>query len=118
MFTFIQQDAVKFLEEWDRNKPIDIVFIDDWHSYDQVKKELEVLGNKVSYKTIILLHDLMYNNFQPFYHISVGEESGEWANGGPYRAVSELNPMNWEYMTLPWNNGMTLLRKKPLFAIS
>ena len=31
--------------------------------------------------------------------------------GGPYRAVAELNPQFWEWSTLPWNNGLTILRK-------
>ena len=39
-------------------------------------------------------------------------KDGQWANGGPYRAVAELNPQFWEFSTLPWNNGLTILRKK------
>jgi predicted O-methyltransferase YrrM len=41
--TFIKSDAIKYLESWDENKNIDLVYLDDWHSYDHVKKELDIL---------------------------------------------------------------------------
>lgn len=109
---FFEMDSVKFLEEWDVNKNIDLIYIDDWHSYDHVKKQLEILDKIVSPKTIILLHDLMYGNTCPFYHTDLTMKEGQWANGGPYRAVAELNPQFWEFSTIPYNNGLTLLRKK------
>jgi predicted O-methyltransferase YrrM len=109
---FYKQDAVQFLENWDSTKKIDIILIDDWHSYDHVKRELEILDKLVSSKTIILLHDLMYGNSCPMYHTDLTLKDGQWANGGPYRAVAELNNQFWEFSTLPWNNGMTILRKK------
>ena len=34
---------------------------------------------------------------------------GKWWDA--YRAVAELNPQFWEWSTLPWNNGLTILRK-------
>jgi predicted O-methyltransferase YrrM len=111
--TFIQSDAIKFLENWDSEKSIDLIYIDDWHSYEHVKKELEILDSKVSPSTIILLHDLMYGDTCPFYHADLTNSAGEqWNNGGPYRAVAELNHQFWEFSTLPWNNGLTILRKK------
>lgn len=110
---FYKQDAIAFLEKWDTNQDIDMVYIDDWHSYEHVKKELEILDRLVSPSTIILLHDLMYGGTTPFYHSDLTENGGkQWANGGPYRAVAELNPQFWEFSTLPWNNGLTILRKK------
>jgi predicted O-methyltransferase YrrM len=111
--TFIQSDAILFLENWDVKKNIDLIYIDDWHSYEHVKKELEILDSLVSPNTIILLHDLMYGNTCPFYHVDLTNSAGtQWNNGGPYRAVAELNPQFWEFSTLPWNNGLTILRKK------
>lgn len=109
-----QQDALEFLTEWEEeNKPTpDLVYVDDWHSYDHVKKELEILDRIVSPKTVILLHDLMYGNTCPYYHADLTMKDGQWANGGPYRAVAELNPQFWEFSTLPWSHGLTLLRKK------
>lgn len=111
---FIQDDAINFLDWWYQNDmPCpDIVYIDDWHSYDHVKQELEILDKIVSPSTVILVHDLMYGNTCPFYHTDLTLKDGQWANGGPYRAVAELNPQFWEFSTLPWNNGLTILRKK------
>lgn len=110
---FYQQDAIEFLEKWDTSLEVGIVYVDDWHSYDHVKKELELLDKIVSPNTVILLHDLMYGNTCPFYHSDLTLGAGDqWANGGPYRAVAELNPQFWEFATLPWNNGLTILRKK------
>jgi len=108
---FYLQDAVTFLENWDTNKTIDFILIDDWHSYDHVKKELEIIDTLVSPSTVILLHDLMYST-EPVYHVDLTMTEGQWANGGSYRAVAELDPQFWEFSTLPYNNGMTLLRKK------
>ena len=109
---FYLQDAVTFLESWDGNNDIDLILIDDWHSYEHVKRELEILDTLISPKTVILLHDLMYGDTCPFYHIDLTQKEGQWANGGPYRAVAELNTQFWEFSTLPWGNGMTILRKK------
>jgi len=109
---FTKMDAIQYLENWDVSKSLDIVYIDDWHSYDHVKKELEILDRIVSPSTVILIHDLMYGGTCPFYHSDITLKDGQWANGGPYRAVAELNPQFWEFSTLPWNNGLTILRKK------
>lgn len=110
---FTQQDAIQFLEKWDTSLDVGIVYIDDWHSYSHVKKELELIDKIVSPSSIILIHDLMYGGTSPFYHTDLTSSAGmQWADGGPYRAVAELNPQFWEFATLPWNNGLTILRKK------
>jgi len=109
---FYQQDSIKFLENWNPKNDIDIIFLDDWHSYEHVKEQLTILDSIVSPSTVILLHDLMYGETCPVYHTELGIKDGQWGNGGPYRAVAELNPQFWEYATLPWNNGLTILRKK------
>ena len=110
---FIKSDAIEFLESWDENKTMDFVYVDDWHSYEHVKRELEIIDTLVSPSSVVLLHDLMYGETTPFYHVDLTNSGGEqWLNGGPYRAVAELNPQFWEFSTLPWNNGLTLLRKK------
>jgi len=109
-WTFIQSDAIQFLQQ---NTTIwDLVYIDDWHSYDHVKKELELLDSKITPSTIIVLHDLMYANYEPHYHTDLDCHTGQWANGGPYRAVCELNKNFWEFSTIPVCNGLTILRKK------
>ena len=111
-YTFVKSDSIKFLEEWPKEKKIDVAFVDDWHSYEHVKKQLELLDKLVGPSSIILLHDLMYGNTEPFYHTDLSHHEGQWASGGPYRAVAELDPQFWEWSTLPWNNGLTILRKK------
>ena len=111
-YTFVKQDSIKFLEQWPKEKKIDVAFVDDWHSYLHVKRQLELLDELVGPSSIILMHDLMYGNTDPFYHVDLSHHEGQWASGGPYRAVAELNPQFWEWSTLPWNNGLTILRKK------
>ena len=111
-YMFCQNDSIKFLEEWDKSKKMDVVFVDDWHSYKHVKRQLELLDECVGPSSVILLHDLMYGNTDPFYHVDLSHAGPQWDGGGPYRAVAELNPQFWEWSTLPWNNGLTILRKK------
>ena len=111
-YEFVQTDSIHFLKEWDKDKKMDVVFVDDWHSYPHVKKQLELLDQCVGPSSIILLHDLMYGNTDPFYHSDLAHAGPQWDGGGPYRAVAELNPQFWEWSTLPWNNGLTILRKK------
>ena len=110
--TFHKQDALEFLKSWPDDKKMDLVFVDDWLSYDHVKQELIYLDRYVGPGSVILLHDLMYGNTEPFYHCDLTNAGPQWDNGGPYRAVAELNPQFWEWSTLPWNNGLTILRKK------
>jgi predicted O-methyltransferase YrrM len=109
---FIKTDALEFLKSQDPVEPYDIIYIDDWHAYDHVKAELIEIDRLVSPKTVILVHDLMYGNTSPYYHSDLTLSTGQWANGGPYRAVAELSPQFWEFSTLPYNNGLTILRKK------
>ena len=111
-YEFVQDDSIHFLEAWPKDKKIDVAFVDDWHSYPHVKKQLELLDQLVGPSSIILLHDLMYGNTDPFYHSDLSHAGSQWDQGGPYRAVAELNPQFWEWSTLPWNNGLTILRKK------
>jgi nucleoside-diphosphate-sugar epimerase/predicted O-methyltransferase YrrM len=108
---FVQSDAIEFLEK-KAAPPYDLIYIDDWHAYAHVKKELELIDSMVTPKTVILLHDLMYGNNEPRYHTDLTLKDGQWAEGGPYRAVAELNPQFWEFSTIPSNNGLTILRKK------
>lgn len=108
---FIKMDALEFLKKWDPAKKIDIVLVDDWHTYPHVKKELDLLYTHITPTSLILLHDLMYGT-DPKYHTNPGQNKGEWAFGGPYRAVARLSRREFEWATLPWHNGMTILRKK------
>jgi len=108
----IKRDAIEFLRNWDESMKIDFLYIDDWHAYEHVKKEFEYIDKYVGPSSIILVHDLMYGHHEPFYHCDLTLEEGQWAKGGPYRAVAELNLNFWEWATLPWSNGLTIVRKK------
>lgn len=110
---FVQSDAIKFLSDAvERNINYDLVFVDDWHSYTHVKRELELLDKLTTPSSVILLHDLMYGGTHPYYHSELDTTNPEWADGGPYRAVNELDKKKWEFATIPTCNGLTLLRKK------
>lgn len=111
-WTFYPQDAIEFLTEWPVDKTIDILYIDDWHSYEHVKKELEIVDRLVGPSSIIIIHDTMYGNTQPYYHADLTLQTGQWAGGGPYRAIAELDPNFWEFSTIPVKHGLTILRKK------
>lgn len=109
--TFVASDAIEFLVQ--NNEKFDLIYIDDWHSYPHVKKELEEIDRISDETTLILLHDVMGCNNHPnfFYPLNYPEKS-EWGIGGPYRAVEELDKNKWEWMTIPVNHGLTILRKK------
>jgi len=108
---FHEKDSVKFLNQWDKNTPIDLILIDDLHTYEHVAQELKIIRDLVTPSSIVLLHDLMYANWEPKYHTD-RVATGQWANGGPYRAVSELDKELWEFSTIPSCNGLTILRKR------
>ena len=108
---FFQSDAIQWLK--DRSDAhYDLIYIDDWHSYAHVKQELELVDSMISPSGLVLLHDLMYSNSQPHYHSDVNTTDPQWADGGPYRALAELDPEKWEWVTVPVNHGLTILRKK------
>jgi len=108
--TFIQSDAIDFLIN--NTEKYDLIYVDDWHSYPHVKKELEEIDRVSDENTIILLHDLMGNSEPNYWSPIDYDENGEWGLGGPYRAVEELDKEKWEWMTIPINHGLTILRKK------
>lgn len=116
-YTFVKSDAINFLEqEVEKGAYYDIVYIDDWHAYEHVKKELELVDKITDKKSLILLHDLMafsdVNGHTAEYHLPIDSPvGGEWSSGGPTRAVFELDKDKWEWVTIPINNGLTILRK-------
>jgi len=122
---FHQSDSIEFLENIPEGLIYNLVFVDDWHSYEHVAKELELLTPHVNRSSIILLHDLMHTHTQPdyieyndtTYREVWGKEpytghKKEFANGGPYRAVKELDSNMWEFATIPVGHGLTILRHK------
>jgi predicted O-methyltransferase YrrM len=109
---FHEVDSIEFLSKWDKTKTIDLVLIDDLHTYEHVANELKIIEDLITPKSVILLHDLMYGNWEPKYHSNKALKSGQWAGGGPYRAVNELDKNLWEFSTIPSCNGLTILRKR------
>jgi predicted O-methyltransferase YrrM len=110
--TTVQSDSIKFLKQAaQEGKKYDLIYIDDWHEYSHVKEELSLIDQLITNKSIILLHDLMAFTY-PVYHQPLDAKKGtEWGEGGPTRAVFELNKDHWEWSTIPVNNGLTILRR-------
>lgn len=108
---FHLSDAILWLDQHN-NETYDLIYIDDWHSYPHVKQELQSIEHMVSPSSVILLHDLMYSGAHPHYRSNPDTDDAQWAGGGPYRAVAELDATKWEWATFPVNHGLTLLRKK------
>ena len=111
---FVKMDSIKFLESmFDKDEQFDLVFVDDWHAFGHVYMELCFLHDLVKPSSVILLHDLMYGGRQPEYY-SDPQAEGEFANGGPFRAVQEFTEQypGWEWATIPAFHGLTILRKK------
>jgi predicted O-methyltransferase YrrM len=105
-WNFLKSDAIDFLEK--NQTSFDLIFIDDWHDGIHVKKEIDLLEPYCNKNTVVLLHDLMART-HPNYNTDVGY--GEFGNGGPFGAVCGLDSDVWEYSTLPFCNGLTILRK-------
>jgi len=115
---FVKQDSIEFLKN--NTKKFDLIFIDDWHEGIHIKRELDLLSPLCDKSTLILLHDLMHHWTNPEYNtccnynnsnLITGKED-DWDNGGPYWAVNQLDKNVWEYSTIPYSNGLTILRKK------
>lgn len=80
----------------------DLLFIDTWHVYEQVKKELEIHSSKV--KKYLIFHDTTTFG-------SVGENGGV----GLWPAIEEFLNENSNWIIekkLDNNNGLTILVKK------
>lgn len=95
-YDFIVADTTKIVIE-----PTDLLFIDTLHSYDQLKKELELHANKTS--QFIILHDT-----EKF------GTNGERGGVGLMPALNEFLQTNKEWithLTLDNNNGLTILKR-------
>jgi hypothetical protein len=106
-YTFIQADTTKI------NIPnTDLLFIDTWHTYDQLSLELKTHASNVN--KYIILHDTTTYEFkdETFHHEN--NWSGSFIGGGLWKAIDEFLDIN-----LSWsikerftnNNGLTILQK-------
>jgi predicted O-methyltransferase YrrM len=110
-WNYVIQDSIFYLKNLSENEFFDLIFIDDWHDGDHLSNEINLLEKHITPSSLVLIHDCMCYNTQPDYHFYLDKE-GEFANGGPYKAVKQLNMNIWEFATIPVNNGLTILRKK------
>jgi predicted O-methyltransferase YrrM len=110
-FNFIESDALLFLKNC--NTIYDFVFVDDWHEEQHVYQELSYLKNLVNINGLIVLHDLMHSYSHPHYNKTVYPAGHEFGGMGPYGAVTKFveENKNYEYVTIPVNHGLTILRK-------
>lgn len=94
---FIEADSLKITIE-----PTDLLFIDTYHSYTQLKKELELHGNKS--KKYIILHDT----------VTFGEIGMDKKKPGLVQAINEFIEQNshWKIrQVFTNNNGLTVLER-------
>jgi len=93
--------------------PTELLFIDTWHAYKQLKSELELHGNKAS--KYIIMHDT--TSFEFHDETSYETWGDEWKGTGEglWPAVEEFlteNP-HWSlHERFTNNNGLTILKRK------
>lgn len=105
-YSYILQDVLEADIE-----PTQMLFIDTWHSYDQLSEELKKHAGKVS--RYIILHDTETYGF-------TGENCyGKQARSGLWSALGEFflkNP-TWRVLEhFPNNNGLTVLVRSSVTA--
>jgi len=107
------------------NEPVDLTFIDTWHVYGQLKRELNLFGPIT--KKYIILHDTTIDSVYGE-SIRLGHDITELSNktGIPIDEICKgLDPAIDEFLkeNCDWelhkrfenNNGLTILKKKYIF---
>jgi len=107
-FEFILSDSLKIeIEE------VDMLFIDTWHAYKQLKAELNLHHSKV--KKYIALHDTTNYEFRDETSYEMWGDEWKGDGRGIWPAVEEflVEHPEWEikerYLN---NNGLTILKRK------
>jgi predicted O-methyltransferase YrrM len=110
-WNFIQSDSIKYLQT--NLLDFDFYYIDDWHGSDHVYQELNYIKNKISLRTVVVLHDLMHSFSDPQYNLKFYPPKNEFEGQGPYGGVKKFieENTNFEFSTIPTNHGLTILRK-------
>jgi predicted O-methyltransferase YrrM len=103
----IIKDSLDFLST--SEDTFDLIFLDDWHSKDHVLKEIELCENLIHERSLILIHDAMWGCIDPKYNFS--NHNPEFADGGVAAALLDLDRKKWEFCTIPFSHGITILRK-------
>ena len=108
-YEFIQADVLKIeIEE------TDLLFLDTWHAYDQLKAELDRHNSKA--RKYIIMHDTTSYEFRDEPLTSENTFEGEKSSGkGLWPAITEFleENNNWElHKRFTNNNGITILKRK------
>ena len=69
LMTIIEGDSKETLKLLENNS-IDVFYLDSFHSYDQVKQELEIVKYKIKDTGYIIFND--YTHYDPFYNCALG----------------------------------------------
>ena len=105
-YSYVLQDVLEAEIE-----PTQMLFIDTWHSYDQLSEELKLHAGKVS--RYIILHDTVTYGLK-------GENCyGKEATAGLWAALGEffINNPTWRVLEhFPNNNGLTVLVRSNVTA--
>jgi hypothetical protein len=108
-FEFKQADVLEIeIEE------TDLLFLDTWHAYDQLKAELEKHNSKT--KKYIIMHDTTSYEFRDEPLTSENTFKGETSSGkGLWLAITEFLEENNDWILhkrYTNNNGITILKRK------
>ena len=91
----------------------DLLFIDTWHAYDQLKKELELHSDKV--KKYICFHDTTSYEFRDEFKGHENTWEGESSGKGIWPAIEEFLINNKDKWVLKErfmnNNGFTVIER-------
>jgi hypothetical protein len=107
-FTFIEADVLTIQIE-----PTDLLFIDTWHTYDQLSKELEIHSKNV--KKYIAFHDT--TSFEYINESTSSEHAWTGAlseKQGVWRAIEDFLNTTDEWILekrFTNNNGFTIIKK-------
>jgi predicted O-methyltransferase YrrM len=108
---FNQSDTLEFIKN---NRLIyDIIYIDGWHHGKHVLEQLTKLQHYIKPSGLILIPNTMWEN-PPHYYRSEETAEGKMGGGGPSVALFKFvhrSRFSWEYVTIPIDNGLTILRK-------
>jgi len=107
-FEFIEGDSTKIVID-----NTDLLFIDTWHTYDQLSLELKLHSGNVN--KYIVLHDTTNYEYQDetFRHVHAWQKP--FQGGGLWKAVEEflIKNNNWSLKErFVNNNGLTILEKQ------
>ena len=107
-FKFTQANVLEIEIE-----PTELLFIDTWHAYKQLKSELRLHGNKAS--KYIVLHDTTSFEFHDETSYEMWGDEWKGTGEGLWPAVEEFlkdNP-HWSlHERFTNNNGLTVLKRK------